>query len=54
MRLPRPGKPGLAMTEREIDYHFRGNDMWRNGNDKGESGNDKGIRTINILLTNSY
>ena len=33
MRLPRPGKPGLAMTEREIDSRVRGNDIKGNGND---------------------
>jgi len=36
MRLPRPGKPGLAMTEREIDSRVRGN--------------DRGIKTNNIYL----
>jgi len=50
MRLPRPGKPGLAMTEREIGSRVRGNDRGESGNDIKGGGNDRGIKTNNIYL----
>ena len=38
---PCPGKPGLSMTEREIDSRFRGNDIRGAGMTERGNENDR-------------